>query len=48
MKTCPYCLGKGQIITNAGTGLKKPCPKCVPVAPPETKPKTDKTSETKQ
>lgn len=28
-KTCPHCLGKRRIITNAGTGLTKPCPKCL-------------------
>jgi len=24
-KTCPSCLGKGYILTNAGTGLLRPC-----------------------
>lgn len=24
-KTCPSCLGKGSILTNAGTGLLRPC-----------------------
>lgn len=27
VKTCKRCLGKGRVITNAGTGLTKEC-KC--------------------
>jgi len=27
-KTCKSCLGKGQVIINAGTGLKAACIKC--------------------
>jgi hypothetical protein len=27
-KTCKHCLGKGQIIINAGTGMKADCAKC--------------------
>ena len=27
-KTCPKCLGRGEIIINAGTGLKAACVKC--------------------
>jgi len=27
-KTCERCLGKRQVIVNAGTGLLAPCPKC--------------------
>jgi len=27
-KTCKHCLGKGQIVINAGTGLLAACVKC--------------------
>ncbi len=30
-KTCNRCLGNRRILTNAGTGLTKPCPKCSPL-----------------
>jgi hypothetical protein len=26
--TCKHCLGMSEIIVNAGTGLRKSCPKC--------------------
>ena len=26
LKTCPACLGRGERLANAGTGLLKPCP----------------------
>jgi hypothetical protein len=26
IKTCPRCLGRGQVIANAHTGLLAPCP----------------------
>jgi len=27
-KTCKRCMGKGKVITNAGTGLIAPCKDC--------------------
>lgn len=31
-KTCSYCLGRGKILINSGTGLTKDCPRgCKPV-----------------
>lgn len=26
LKTCPACLGRGERLANAGTGLLVPCP----------------------
>lgn len=26
--TCKHCLGMGEIMVNAGTGRRVPCPKC--------------------
>ena len=26
LKTCPACLGRGERLANAGTGLRVPCP----------------------